>query len=123
MSNTKRIKEILIPVPSGKVMERESGDSYPASHIEMCLVYDGGGVSMFTLRHKPRGYYVHITPLVIRDGCRSWELGRGVMDILLPVARQSKKAQATVESVWYEKAKELACKYYADIESIFNTNP
>ena len=53
-----------------------------------------GGVNYFTGRNEGRGVYVHVTPVEVKDGMRSFMLfGEFVFKILVkPTARKSQKA-------------------------------
>lgn len=50
-------------------------DSRAATHLDICLYYSAGGINMFSGGIDRRGYWVSISPVVIRDGYVTSTLG------------------------------------------------
>lgn len=63
------------------------------THLKVELYYELGGMNYFTGRAEARGYYLSVSP-VQRSGVFETYTGfTGVKHCLLPVSRQSKKAE------------------------------
>lgn len=65
-----------------------------ASHIEVRLIYQLGGVNYLNYRNEPRGYYVTVKPVTVHSNGISFNRLCGVKHLLLAVKRRSKKAEA-----------------------------
>lgn len=75
---------------------------YAPNVIEVEVTYSKGGQNWFSGNSERRGYWLHVTPVKIRDGMRSFTIGGnkgGVKSFLLEVKRQSPKALAQAEVI------------------------
>ena len=59
------------------------------------VYYHLGGMSYFTYKTEQRGYYVSVSPVERKDGFESYVGFSGIKNCILPVNRQSKKAEET----------------------------
>lgn len=67
--------------------------------VEVKVYYSLGGMNYFTYKNEPRGYYFSITPILVENGWRSYNVFSGQKTCVLECARQSRKR--------YEEAKSL----------------
>ena len=63
------------------------------------LYYSLGGINYFTYKNEARGYYLSVSPVERSEHMESYVGLSGVKKCLLEVTRQSKKAEATAESM------------------------
>lgn len=76
----------------------ENGNLKDATHLEVFVYYDKGGMSYFTGKVSPRGYYLSVTPVTKRDGMVSFAMFTGYKQLLLETKRYSaKQFNQTVE--------------------------
>lgn len=85
-----------------------------ANYLRIDLDYSKGGYNYFTYKQEPRGYYIHVSPVLREDrgGCvmESYAAFSGIKDCLLEVARKSNKAEAEALKL-FEQAKEKYIDY------------
>ena len=79
-----------------KEYEKVEGTNY---ELKIQVYYDKGGMNYFTSRPEQRGYYASVTPVQVerRPGgimVESYAAFSGVKMLVLPVQRQSPKAEA-----------------------------
>ena len=65
----------------------ECGDLKGATHLEVSVYYTKGGANYFSGGINPRGYYVSVRPVTLRDGMRSFDLFAGRKQFLFETAR------------------------------------
>jgi hypothetical protein len=61
--------------------------------LEIEVAYDKGGANYFTGNSDPRGIYLYVRPIAVRDGTVSFTLGRGRKHLLQPANRFNRKQQ------------------------------
>ena len=69
----------------------ERSDLRGATHIEVSVYYSKGGMSYFTGKTSPRGYYVSAKPVTKKENSVSFMLFDGVGHLLFDTARYSTK--------------------------------
>jgi len=62
-----------------------------ATHLEISVNYDLGGHNYFSGQASPRGYYLSVRPVTIRDNVVSFDLFSGRRKFLLETSRFSRK--------------------------------
>jgi hypothetical protein len=65
-----------------------------ATHIQLEVSYDKGGMNWYTGREEPNGIYIHVRPTASRDGCTSFVLGKGYKRLLETAPRLNRKRLA-----------------------------
>lgn len=63
------------------------------------VYYNLGGMNYFTYKTEQRGYYVSVSPVERKGNCESYIGFSGIKNCVLPVNRQSKKAEETAISM------------------------
>lgn len=84
----------------------------PGKVLEVRVYYSKGGMSMFTYKQEPRGYYLAVTPMEITKGegytGRAFLMfGAGRKALLLEVKRQSPRAEKEALALASEKEREI----------------
>ena len=78
------------------------------THLRLSLYYTTGGMSYFTYKNEPRGYYLSVTPQRIEaanfGSTVACSLMSGVKDLLLEVNRQSDKQLEIATTIAAERA-------------------
>lgn len=69
----------------------ERDDLKGATHLEISVYYSKGGMSYFTGQTSPRGYYISVRPVTMRDGMVSFELFAGRRQFLFETSRFTTK--------------------------------
>jgi len=69
----------------------ERGDLKGATHLEVSVRYSKGGMSYFTGKASPRGYYISVKPVTKKDNSVSFMLFDGVGQLVLEANRYSDK--------------------------------
>jgi len=83
----------------------ERNDLNKATHLEVNVSYNKGGVNCFSGGTRPRGYYLSVTPVTISSTSISFVAFTGQSQFLLETKRFSAKqfAQAIEMSKAYEE--------------------
>lgn len=81
------------------------------NNIKVEIKYSLGGINYATYRNEPRGYYLFVTPVELKD-CGSYQTEMysafsGIKDCIKTVTRKSKKAEAEAERIAQTREKEL----------------
>ena len=63
------------------------------------VYYNLGGINYFTYKTEQRGYYVSVSPVERKGNCESYIGFSGIKNCVLPVNRQSKKAEEAAISM------------------------
>jgi hypothetical protein len=87
-------------------------DSEP-NHIEVSIGYALGGMNYFTYKDDPRGYFLHLHPIRVRDWAVSFTMGAqgneaGVKYLLLPARSYNRKKHAELAAKLLPHAEQLA---------------
>lgn len=95
-----------------RIASKDVRTTTPGKVLEVRVYYDKGGMSMFTYKNEPRGYWLGVTPMEISQGegytGRAFMMfGNGRKKFLLEVKRQSPKAEAEALRLAAECEKEL----------------
>ena len=69
----------------------ENNNLKDATHIEVSVYYSKGGMSYFTNTVLPRGFYIGVTPVTMRNKTISFTAFTGTRKLLLEVKRYSDK--------------------------------
>jgi hypothetical protein len=62
-----------------------------ATHLEIEVDYDKGGANYVSGNSEPRGIYLYVRPIAIRDGMVSFLVGHGRKHLLAPMNRLNRK--------------------------------
>jgi hypothetical protein len=68
-----------------------------ATHLRIETYYDIGGYNYLTYEPKQRGYYLSVVPVDRGNNMESFRAFSGVKQLIKPVSRKSKKAEAEAE--------------------------
>jgi hypothetical protein len=70
---------------------REHGFYYRSAEtgtaVKAEVYYDKGGLNYFSGGHKPRGIFVSLNPVTLKDGFESFILGAGICACIEPLAK------------------------------------
>lgn len=80
------------------------------------LVYDLGGVNVWTYKVDPRGYWVLIRRVKKERGFESFVLYDGRKILLTETSRQSKKAEAEAEARFNAEYLEMIRRVYPNVK-------
>jgi len=69
----------------------ERNDLKGATHLEVSVYYTKGGANYFSGGTTPRGYYLSVRPVTLRDGMKSFDLFAGCKKFLFETARYTAK--------------------------------
>lgn len=72
----------------------ECGNLKNATHLEVSVYYGKEGISCFTGKTSPQGYYISVRPVTKRDGTISFNLSAGYRRLLFEAKRYSDKQYA-----------------------------
>ena len=72
-----------------KYIERD--DLIGATHLQVSVFYDKGGVSYFNGQTSPRGFYLSVTPVTRGNGMISYTMFTGLKRLIHEVNRYSDK--------------------------------
>ena len=78
--------------------------------IECSLHYDLGGINYFTYEQEKRGYYVSVSPIMVKDRMISYVAFSGVKYCAVPCNRKCKSKEQTAREMFMETAKVLLDK-------------
>lgn len=69
----------------------ERSDLKEASHLEVAVYYTKGGVNLLSGGTSPRGYYLSVRPVTMRNGMVSFDLFSGRSQLLFETSRFTAK--------------------------------
>ena len=69
----------------------ERSDLKGASHLEVAVYYTKGGVNLLSGGTTPRGYYLSVRPVTMRNGMVSFDLFSGRSQLLFETSRFTAK--------------------------------
>lgn len=84
-----------------------NGTDVECNVLELKVVYDLGGYNMATYEPKPRGYYLHCSPLQVGGGWVKFQGFSGTYMLLNEVTRQSKKGEAEAMRLYAENRQKV----------------
>lgn len=94
-----------------KIVETETLAANEKRVIEISVRYNIGGINYSNYKQEPRGYYVHVQPIKIKDEASftviSFRAFTGYKQFLFGVTRQSKKQAERAEILAREVLKEM----------------
>jgi len=61
----------------------------PEEFVEIEVYYSKGGANYFNGTSDPRGYWLAIRPVTVKDGCKSYQLMQGFKKFLVASKRKS----------------------------------
>ena len=93
------IKENYYEVPAGFVVSAD-GRRDECSHIQCLLTYVKNGIGFLSGKVSPRGYYMTIAPVKVKDGLITCNLCAAVKVGLVQCARQTAKKQKEAEALY-----------------------
>ena len=73
---------------------------HEANYLRIDLDYSKGGYNYFTGSLEPRGYYIHVSPVLKNGNTEQYVAFSGVKDCLLKVTRKSNKAEAEAMQIF-----------------------
>ena len=71
-----------------------------ATHLKIETYYSLGGMNYFTYKNEQRGYYLSVVPVERGNGMEGFIAFSGTKMLMLPVKRQSKKAEEEAEKLY-----------------------
>jgi hypothetical protein len=77
-----------------------------ATHIEVEVSHETGGANVFSGGSAPRGIYLYVRPITIRDGMVSFFLFHGTRCLLSPEVRLNRKRVAEQEALAAEQIRQ-----------------
>lgn len=88
-----------------------------ANFLKIELDYSKGGYNYFTYKNEPRGYYIHVSPVIREDKggffLETYTAFSGIKDCILEVTRASKKAENQAAEI-FEQVKNRYITYILD---------
>lgn len=88
-----------------------------ANFLKIELDYSKGGYNYFTYKNEPRGYYIHVSPVIREDKggffLETYTAFSGIKDCILEVTRASKKAENQAAEI-FEQVKDRYINYILD---------
>jgi hypothetical protein len=69
----------------------ERSDLKGATHLEVSVYYDKGGMNYFTDQVSPRGYYLSVRPVTLGPHTVSFDMHSGCKRLILETKRYSDK--------------------------------
>ena len=78
-----------------------------ATHLKVETRYSLGGMNYFTYENEERGYYLMVTPVERGNGMEGFIAFSGIKKLILPVKRQSKKAEDEAEKLYKDYLDQL----------------
>ena len=70
-----------------------------ATHLKIETYYSLGGYNYFTYKQEQRGYYLSVVPVERGNGMEGFIAFSGVKQLVKPVSRKSKKAEAEAKNL------------------------
>lgn len=88
-----------------------------ANFLKIELDYSKGGYNYFSYKNEPRGYYIHVSPVIREDKggffLETYTAFSGIKDCILEVTRASKKAENQAAEI-FEQVKDRYITYILD---------
>lgn len=78
-----------------------------ATHLKIETYYSLGGMNYFTYENEERGYYLSVIPVERGNGMEGFIAFSGTKQLILPVKRQSKKAEEESEKLYKNYLEQL----------------
>lgn len=78
-----------------------------ATHLKIETYYSLGGMNYFTYKIEERGYYLSVVPVERGNGMEGFVAFSGIKQLILPVKRQSKKAEEESEKLYKDYLDQL----------------
>ena len=78
-----------------------------ATHLKVETYYSLGGMNYFTYKVEERGYYLSVVPVERGNGMEGFIAFSGIKQLILPVKRQSKKAEEESEKLYKDYLEQL----------------
>lgn len=107
---SKRSKEVSVPVSGVGFANSPLASDRPVTHYDVSVWYEEGGMSYFTYKNVPRGFYVAIRPVSIVDGFKSFMLmdDRGGKRLIAGAKRFSEKTLDALSSKALRRAEDAS---------------